>query len=284
MIYRCNLVVPGFPKSGTSSLHVYLDRHPEISMSTPKEPHFFNRDNVNLANPEEHNKFFSCSENTKFYGESSTTYCISTLACERIKQHIFEPKIIILLRDPVERAVSHYKWLCALGYEKRPLHEALMANGHGFKFGESWGGNYKSYIQFSEYSKYVPMWQESFGYENVLLLSTKELSASPDQALKKVWRFLGVESINVEGLVQENRTSEIKSKRLPRWVLFFRDLAPMFLRRRLAESKNLSKWLKQLLSKDASSEPWYTSKDIDSLKSSLERDISFYKKTFLTNE
>lgn len=284
MSYKCNLVLPGFPKSATSSLHVYLDMHPEISMSTPKEPHFFNRDDANLDNPEEHNKFFRNNRKTKFYGESSTTYCISERACERIQRHLFKPKIILLLRDPVKRVISHYKWLCALGHEDRPLNEAILANSHGFDFEESWDGNYKSYVQFSEYSKYVPMWQEKFGCENVLILTTEQLSNSPNKTLSKVWQFLGVEAINIVGFVEENKTSEIKSKKLPSWFVVFRDLMPSFFRRILANNRNISTWMKSVLSKNVSKIPVYTDKDIKSLEAALAKDISFYKTILLDNE
>lgn len=284
MSYKCNLVVPGFPKSGTSSLHVYLDMHPEISMSKPKEPHFFNRENVNLENPEEHNKFFSSNEKTKFYGESSTTYCISERACERIQRYLTAPKIIILLRDPVKRTVSHYKWLCALGYEDRPLSEALSIDSHGFDFEKSWGGNFKSYMQFSEYSKYVPLWQEKFGVENVLLLSTDELSDSPNQTLDKVWRFLGIETINIESLIEENRTSEIRSTKLPSWVILLRDLMPLFIRSSFAKNKNIVTWMKKVLSKDASNTPVYTDNDIQNLETSLAKDSCFYRTTLQNND
>ena len=57
--YRCNLIVPGFPKSGTSSLHDYLNLHPDICMSSPKECHFFAIENRYENGCKFHNKIFS---------------------------------------------------------------------------------------------------------------------------------------------------------------------------------------------------------------------------------
>ncbi|MEA3642075.1 MAG: hypothetical protein VBE63_19355, partial [Lamprobacter sp.] len=116
----CNLVVPGFPKSGTSSLHEYLDLHPQINMSRHKESHFFAIEKHWNKGWDYHNSLFNISKDYSYYGESSTIYCISEKSIERIQSSLKSPKFIFLLRHPVQRVLSHYRWLCALGLERRP--------------------------------------------------------------------------------------------------------------------------------------------------------------------
>lgn len=281
MSYKCNLVLPGFPKSGTSSLHVYLDMHPEISMSQNKEPHFFNDEEKYQSGPSGHNDLFGASSSAKLYGESSTTYCISELACKRISESLRQPKIIFLMRDPVQRTLSHYKWLCALGHESRPLSEAIEGDGYGFEFRKNWGGNFKSYLQFSQYQQYVPMWQKEFGHENVLLLSTEQLAESPNATLEKVWGFLDVEPIDINQPVTSNKTSDIRARKLPSWIFALGKCFPESFRRYVRESNGLYEKLKGLLGKDLAHQPVYTNKDIEQLENLLEQDVTFYRRTFL---
>ena len=86
--YKCNLVVPGFAKSGTSSLHDYLNLHPDICMSSPKECHFFAINNKYENGCEFHNKIFSySSDKALFYGESSTIHSLWEPALKRIKNY-----------------------------------------------------------------------------------------------------------------------------------------------------------------------------------------------------
>ena len=70
--YLCNLVVPGAAKSGTSSLHEALNKHPEICMSEIKEPHYFCRLGKYAQGSSYHNSLFTAEETAKFFGESST--------------------------------------------------------------------------------------------------------------------------------------------------------------------------------------------------------------------
>lgn len=206
--YKCNLVLAGFGKSGTSSLHEYLGLHPQIVMSTVKEPHYFSVDKQWRLGPSYHNSLFALDgkQNVRYFGEASTTYSNSQTALSRIKNELSDPRIFLILRNPVERAISHYRWIYALGLENRPILEAFGDDGFGFDPNQSWEGNYKSYLQFSSYSKIVPEWQKVFGAENVLLLFTDELAQDPSVVVSKCFDFLGLESIGNFTPINANRT------------------------------------------------------------------------------
>ena len=116
MIKIPNLFIVGAMKSGTSSLHNYLATHPEIYMSEFKEPQYF----ADLGKDISRNQFpteeaylslFKNAGNAKIIGESSTNYSKIpefTGVPQRIKAFSPEAKIIYIMRDPIERALSHY--------------------------------------------------------------------------------------------------------------------------------------------------------------------------------
>lgn len=110
--HLCNLIVQGAAKSGTSTLHSLLNQNPQICMSSEKEPHYFCRKEKYRLGPREHNALFKVGseDNIKFYGESSTGYLPWPNAIEKIQRDLTNPKIIIILRHPVERTFLHYRW------------------------------------------------------------------------------------------------------------------------------------------------------------------------------
>jgi hypothetical protein len=120
----------GAPRSGTTSLHRYLDLHPEISMSRVKEPHYF-VDNVlpparAVRDRSEYESLFSDQVNVR--GEASPSYtCFAQHrgAPDRIREAIPDAKFIYLVRDPVARTVSHYQHRVAVENERRPFAQAL---------------------------------------------------------------------------------------------------------------------------------------------------------------
>ncbi len=123
--YLCNLIIPGAGKSGTSSLHAALTAHPQICGSNPKEPQFFSFPERYALGPDHHNAYFSCDGSAKYYCEGSQCYFVHEDAIKRIAESLDNPQIIIMLRDPVDRLLSHYAWNFKRGAEKASLGEAI---------------------------------------------------------------------------------------------------------------------------------------------------------------
>lgn len=110
-----NLYLLGAPKTGTTSLHAYLATHPNIFMSTPKEPHFWDDDFVganlsshtNISTIDEYLDLFKdANDNHLYRGEATVTYLYSERAVRRIYEHCPDAMFIVMLRDPVELAYS----------------------------------------------------------------------------------------------------------------------------------------------------------------------------------
>ncbi len=228
------MIIAGVGKSGTSSLHLYLDAHPEICMSNIKEPQFFSMDSQYEKGLEYHNSLFICeTPSTKVFGESSTTYFASEVAMHRIKQSLKSPKIIIVLRDPVERTISHYRWLYALGLESRPFLQAIQESGYDFDPNESVADRwcFMSYLEFSLYSKWVPKWKELFGEENVLLLRSDDLKANPTGVTSLCCSFLEINSFGGKLHIEQNRTDDIRVQSQKKLFRALRSVIPHPLKR-----------------------------------------------------
>jgi len=229
--HLCNLIVPGAAKSGTSTLHALLDQHPDICMSRAKEPHYFSKDQNYRLGPAKHNAIFDCESKTaaQYYGESSTGYLPWPKAIERIRADLADPMIIIILRHPVERAFSHYRWRYRLGLEKRPLLPALKHDGDDYDPARPDRYGYMSYLQFSRYSVFCPLWIETFGADKVKLVPFERLASDPRGLMKELFRFLDLSDIDLDPKLRVNTTEKLQRKQLRRHPLSF--ILPQRIRR-----------------------------------------------------
>ncbi|MCB0806731.1 MAG: sulfotransferase, partial [Bacteroidales bacterium] len=199
-----NLIIPGAGKSGTSSLHRYLNLHPDIYMTENKEPFFFYRDKLYHNEKEWYKSLFEPGADKKYRGESSTAYLSHPTSIERMKNDLPDPRFIILLRNPVERIISHYFWLKGKGLEHRSLKDAVMYDKdyditehyHIRKHG-------KCYLQFSYYAKWVKIYYDVFGKENVLILTTESLKNKPLETLNQCFDFLELPAMKDISLEKE---------------------------------------------------------------------------------
>lgn len=179
-----NLVLIGAQKCGTTSLHRYLDLHPEISMSRPKELNFF------LHSPpfgnwprglEWYARHFDATAPVR--GESSVNYTNlprSARAAERMHGVIPGAKLIYMVRDPIERTVSHYLHARGLGYESRQITEALRDLDSEFV------GRSRYHMQLAEFLRYYPP-------SSVLVAAQEDLLHRRAETLRRIFAFLGVE-------------------------------------------------------------------------------------------
>ena len=158
------------------------------------------------------------------------------MAIKRIGSNLDSPKIIILLREPVSRTISHYKWLYASGIENRSLSNAINESGYLFDPELPIEGNYTGYIEFSSYSKWVPKWQKSFGAENVLLLKSEDLRKSPDILMRQCAAFLGVKDIDWVILEESNKTENIMMRNENKISKFVKSMMPKTMKKKIKEA------------------------------------------------
>jgi len=177
-----NLIIIGAMKCGTSSMHNYLDAHPEISMSRQKELNFFSFDRHWQRGEYWYGRHFSSTAAIR--GESSPSYSKFPLLPHvpgRMKTLIPSARFIYLVRDPVARIVSHYMHLRDGGREKRPLKEALRQFENN------------PYIDCSRYHLQLQQYLEHFSQSQILVVSAEEMKANRHRTLQYVFGFLNVD-------------------------------------------------------------------------------------------
>jgi hypothetical protein len=183
--------VIGAPKAGTTSLHTYLDAHPQIQMSAVKEPRFFGGPENGIAYPADHigsrevyEELFDPAFAVR--GESSTDYATHprrTGVPARIKEAVPEARFVYMVRDPVARTLSHHRMTTALLGERRPLEVALG----------DLSDRMTPYISPSLYATQLELYLEHFPAERILVLDQADLQADRAGTLRQIHRFLGVE-------------------------------------------------------------------------------------------
>jgi hypothetical protein len=176
--------VIGAAKCGTTSLHFYLDQHPEISMSDPKEPHVF-ADSRSLDESLDYRGHFEPGPSVR--GESSTGYSRYPAegdAAAAIGAAIPDAKLIYLVGDPVERIISDYSQQISVGVEPLSLEQALS------DFEDP--GNF--YVCASRYATQVENYLRYFEPSQLLVLEQWRLRHERRAVLREVFSFLGVDS------------------------------------------------------------------------------------------
>jgi len=224
--YLCNLVLPGAGKSGTSSLHEYLEAHPMIAMSSSKEPHHFCRDARYSEGAKAHNKLFEDKSDALYFGESSTGYLPWPIAAERIARDLDHPKAIIILRHPVARCFSHYRWRYRLGLEKRNFLEAIKNNGFGFDPEQPTEFGYMAYLEFSQYERQCQVWEEALGSMNCLILASDDLRKHHERTLTRCFDFLGLPPLNTYSKPENVNETSTLGRRPSRTMTGLADLLP----------------------------------------------------------
>jgi len=169
-------------KGGTSSLHYYLNLHPDIYMSQPKELDFFVREGNYKNGLEWYKSIFP--DYVSVRGESSPSYSKYPAyddVPKRMHSVLPNVKLVYILRDPVDRIVSHYVHNLAHGRERRTIQDALtpIENNH--------------YVACSKYYLQLTRYLEYFHMENILIIKSEALKSNRTCTLERIFRFLGVD-------------------------------------------------------------------------------------------
>lgn len=175
-----NLIVIGAPKCGTTSLHSYLGAHPEIAMSREKELDFFLDDE---SGDRSLGWYASQFEEAPVRGEASPRYSVWPIhpgVPERMSSVIPETRLVYLVRDPIERLVSH--WVHnSLGFERAPFAEAVTAPGDN------------RYLAASSYATQLERYLEHFPRERILIVDADDMRRDRAATLRRVFGFAGVD-------------------------------------------------------------------------------------------
>lgn len=222
-----DFLVVGAAKSGTTSLYSYLQQHPQIFMSKNKEPCFFsfaeakekdedifNRINI-VSDFHKYLDLFKDAGDSRIAGEASTVYLyLYEETIKNIKKyhpHWKELKIIIIIRDPAERAFSHYLNDRAGGLLNFPFEEVI----------EKWKSRqlskYYNYIDYGFYYNQIKSYKDTFDQVRVYLFENLEVNSK--QLVHDLLEFLGVDSsFNIETSLKHNVSVGDKNKLLGKLI------------------------------------------------------------------
>ena len=197
-----NLFLVGVMRGGTTSLWTYLNQHPEIYMAAVKEPHFFSKANPRLAPTYKDERAYLAlfaGAREPLRGEASASYFSDPAIPAAIKSVSPEAKILVSLREPVERAHSHYWHDVSLGAETRSFSDAVQEELTGVR-GEGPG----EYVRLSLYSEPLQRYLDVFG-QNVHVVFLEEIARDPVATFREVFAFLSVDPAVADQLVIERR-------------------------------------------------------------------------------
>jgi hypothetical protein len=205
-----NLFIPGAAKSGTTTLHELLNLHPEISMSKVKEPVFWNNTKFNTFKEEDWLKYKKLfNQNSKINGESTTSYMYYNSFIDNVNNNYKKsPKFIFILRNPIDRYVSHFWWMKGLGLEKNNLKDLINKGSHT-EFIEY---NYypKNYFEFGLYSKWIQRFIDNFGLQNIKVITLENLISNRLNTVNSCFDFLGLHRLQSIPEISSNKTKRIK--------------------------------------------------------------------------
>jgi Sulfotransferase domain len=196
-----DFLIVGAQKAGTTALYAYLRRHPHITGPSWKEVSFFDRHYLRGKAWYRGNFPNVLRSRSGLVGEASPSYLFHPLAPKRVAELLPEAKLIALVRNPIDRALSHYQHEVALGREPLSFEDALAAEDDRLRgeeerlvtepgyFSHAWW-NY-TYKARGRYAEQLERWLEVFPRERLLVVPSEELLAEPERAHARVLAFLG---------------------------------------------------------------------------------------------
>lgn len=232
MMKKPNLLLVGQPKSGTTALHQFLGQHPEIFMSSIKEPHFFCHDFhqesdryhqtrlfFDFRAEDEYLKLFAKAQKAKVAGESSTNYLYSQVAARSIYDFNPETKIIVILREPATFLYSLHSHYVKFTEENEEDFSQALALESARKLGKSLSPRVTSpsYLYYSERVKYyeqVKRYYDLFDSSQVKVILFEDFKNNNEAVYQDILNFLAVNPDFSPQYDLINTNKEVKFKAL----------------------------------------------------------------------
>jgi len=255
-----NFLIVGTARAGTTSLHEYLGNHPSVFMPLQKEPCFFTFYNEDPQFKDSRHRYTTTVDSylelfrehdEQIIGESSTPYLyFHHKTIEHIKLLVpgyRQIRILIILRDPAERAYSQYM------HNRRDLREQLSfadaVRDEEYRKKENWHFDF-FYIDKGYYYEQVKEYLENF--DHVKICFYDDLESNPQKLLNEIYRFLEVDpALNKVELQQKNQSGEMKVKWFKRIITTRKNPVLNFFRKLMGRNtkKKLRNRVKGLLLK-----------------------------------
>jgi len=221
-----SFLIIGAAKCGTTTVYNYLKEHPQVAMCQAKEPRYFAFQDAppdpsdpimaeSICDPETYRDAFTVNALTRATGEASPIYLAHPDAYRAIHAHNPQMKLIAVLRDPSERAFSHFLMSQRQGFE--PENDFIKAIGNPVvRFG-NWRRE-RPYIPYSKYGRDLEKFLSVFPQSQLLVLFSQELKRDPDGTLRKLTDFLEVEPLEPGAPRRDNVGYAVRQPGLERLI------------------------------------------------------------------
>ena len=243
-----DFLIVGAPKCATTSLAYYLGQHEKIFIPTEGEPHFYTyvaeeRPHWGVGTVEEYGRLFAEADSSQVCGEKSTWYLYSSTAAEQIQEYSPDTKCIAILRQPVDRAYSHWSFRVQNDWETLGFREAIAVEQKRIENGAFWGTHY---MKAGYYYEQLVRFYEHLGPEQVLVLWFEDLASDSEAVVREALSFLGLSPNDPPSTEEAHNTTFLPRSqmvnRLRRSALI-RDVAHAFPDRVRQLCRNAYQWL-----------------------------------------
>lgn len=196
-----DFMIVGVQKGGTTALAHFLSHHPQLAIAQGKEVHLFDAQDYSADwTPEQitqrYSEYFQHTSVDCLFGEATPLYCYWAEIAPELRRYNPDLKLILILRDPVGRAISQYSMERARGDETRPLWLALLLEPYRLWRDRSRhpksARRCHSYCSRGHYAKQLANLRRYFPDTNILVIENNDLLMHHEQTLAQVCKFLGV--------------------------------------------------------------------------------------------
>lgn len=216
MKIKPNFLIIGAAKCGTTTLHHEISKHPDIYISPKKDFKFFDNDENYKKGLKYYETYFNGNRSETIIGEANSEYIFSEKAAERIKTDLgSDVKLILILRNPVDRSFSEYKHQKKYDRTQKPFAYFLKKENLTCKEDRE---IFSTIIDRSQYKKHIEKYLAIFPRENIQIVILEKLTNNPSR-INFVFEFLGVNQLEIEELQQANKAFVPKSKWINNLIL-----------------------------------------------------------------
>jgi Sulfotransferase domain len=199
-----DFLIIGTQRGGTTSLYEYLVRHPAIPRALTKEVRFFDVEfdrGLNWYRAHFPSQMYKWTRQRTgqpmVVGEATPDYMFDPRVPPRVSAAVPEVKLIVLLRNPIDRAYSHYWHQVSRGFEQLTFEEAIKREtSRTEKYGEeprgSWERHHHSYLARGVYVDQLSMWMDLFPKDRFFIEKSERLFAHPAAVVGELFQFLGL--------------------------------------------------------------------------------------------
>jgi hypothetical protein len=221
-----NFFLVGAPKCGTTSMSVYLSKHPQVCFASPKEPLYFGSDLDHawrIRSLDAYRGHFSAWAEQTAVGEGTVWYLYSRNAAQEIKAFSPEARIIVMLRNPVDMLHSLFLQFRVTCNESIPRFEDALAAQHRRVAGidvppEAHFPGGLQYYAIARYAEQLERYFRAFGRQAVLVILFEDFVANTADVFRRVLEHLNLETSFVPEFTHENASREVLHPRLNRWI------------------------------------------------------------------